>query len=111
MSIIQRWSHEAPHYDKMYPLERLLVTAPLILPPTNEKVNPHPYFRQWKFITREALMDEDINELRELLKKAVRKTKYFLDPVRFPPDFNRKQEFLLKTLGNIIRDQEDATLG
>ena len=52
-----------------------------------------------------------INEYIATCLTAVRKTKYFLDPVRFPPDFNRKQEFLLKTLGNIIRDQEDATLG
>jgi len=111
MSIIQRWSHEPPHYDKMYPLQRLLVTVPLVLPPTNEKVNSHPYFQLWKYIPKQALMDEDINHLRELLKRAVMRTKYFLDPVRFPPDFDRKQELLLKTVGNIIRDQEEATLG
>jgi len=111
MSVIQIWSHEPPNYDKMYSLQRLLVTVPLAFPPTNKEVEPHIYFAKWKFIHQETFKEEDGDALRGLLMRAIRKAKYFLDPIKFPKDFNKNQVLLLKTIGNIIRDQEEATLG
>ena len=42
---------------------------------------------------------------------AVRKAKYFLNPDRYPTDFTKTQTAFLKTIRNIIRDSEEATLG
>jgi len=111
MSVIQKWSHGPPYYDKMYSLQRLLVTVPLAFPPINKEVEPHTYFTKWKFIYQETFEEEDGDALRDLLVRAMRKAKYFLDPIKFPKDFNKKQVLLLKTIGNIIRDREEATLG
>mmetsp|Transcript_24582 Transcript_24582/g.31491 ORF Transcript_24582/g.31491 Transcript_24582/m.31491 type:complete len:114 (+) Transcript_24582:2-343(+) len=112
MSVIQRWAHKPPNYTEMYSLERLLVTVPYVMG-KNPAVEPHPYFQRWKPIDKSAFADEDASEeeWRELLKRACRKAYFFLNPEKYPSSMDQNQTILLKTIRNIIRDQEEATVG
>lgn len=115
MSTIQRWGFRPPNYTEMYPLERLLVTAPKTFPANNPGVvEPHAYFARWKGFDPRAFGDHDDEsdeERRELLNRAVRKAMFFLNPDKWPADLTNNQTILLKSIRNIIRDQEEATLG
>lgn len=73
MSVIQRWGFEPPNYTTMYPLERLLVTAPRIFPVNNPEVESHEYFGKWKPFGKEAFADDDEDDQahRELLKRGM----------------------------------------
>lgn len=41
----------------------------------------------------------------------MRKAKHFLNPDRLPEDLTNNQKVLLKAMRDIIRDQEEDTLG
>ena len=41
----------------------------------------------------------------------MKKAKFFLNPNRYPDDFTKDQKEFLKTIRDIIRDSEEATLG
>lgn len=73
MSVVQRWSHEPPNFVDMYPLERLLVTAPKTFPASNPSVEDHPYFSKWRTIDPHAFaydQERGDEERVELLKRG-----------------------------------------
>lgn len=70
---MKNWSHRTP--NELRPLETLLVEVPLLFPPHNQAVEPHEYFAKWKEFSEDAFEGESGNELKELLKRAVRKAK------------------------------------
>ena len=110
--VIARWSHQPPdHESTFYPLAHLLVTVPDTFPPKNTKVEPHEYFAKWKTIEPEAFEDEDEDTLKELLKKAVRKAKFFLHPDKLPKDLTENQATLFRSIWDVLAEQESKTLG
>jgi hypothetical protein len=110
VQIIQRWSHKEPDCKKMNTLQDLLCTVPSIFPPSNAKVEPHEYFSKWKVFSEEAFSGSSGDELDELLKRAVRKTKFFLHPDKLPNDLTESQTLLFKTMWDVIQEQEMNTL-
>jgi len=109
--VLKRWSHQPSDYKTSYPLGHLLVTVPQTFPPTNNKVEPHEYFAKWKEIDKEAFADEKGDDLKELLKRATRKAKFFLHPDKLPKDLTENQTLLLKTIWDVLQDREAAILG
>ncbi|KAL7533894.1 hypothetical protein ACHAXR_005518 [Thalassiosira sp. AJA248-18] len=107
--VLERWSHKPPDYKtKSYPLQQLLVTVPSTFPPTNTKVEEHEYFAKWKTFDSEAFADMSGDELKELLKRAVRKAKFFLHPDKLPKDLTENQSLLFQTMWNVIAEGEEA---
>lgn len=109
--VIQRWSHQPSDYKRYHSLQHLLVTVPDIFPPTNSKVETHEYFAKWKTLDSGAFEDVSEDELNELLKRAVRKSKFFLHPDKLPKDLTDNQTLLFKTIWDVLQDREAAVLG
>mmetsp|Transcript_43250 Transcript_43250/g.90883 ORF Transcript_43250/g.90883 Transcript_43250/m.90883 type:complete len:177 (+) Transcript_43250:1052-1582(+) len=109
-SVLERWSHQPPDYKRPHSLQRILVTVPETFPPTNTKVEHHDYFEKWKTFDKEAFEDESGDELKELLKRAVRKAKFFLHPDKLPNDLTENQREVFETLWNVIQDAEAKLL-
>jgi non-homologous end joining protein Ku len=86
----------------------LLVTVPQTFPPRNALVEDHDYFAKWKKFDEEAFDDECGDELKELLRRAVRKAKFFLHPDKLPKDLTENQTTLFKSLWDVIADREAA---
>ncbi|KAL7516970.1 hypothetical protein ACHAWX_001936 [Stephanocyclus meneghinianus] len=108
--VIQQWSHQAPSYKKLKPLEDLLVDMPTLFPPTNSFVESHDYFDKWKKISVDAFRGEKGDELKELLRRASKKSKLFLHPDKLPNDFTDSQHSLFKAVWNVIQESEAACL-
>lgn len=109
--VLRHWSHEPPRYKSFRPLQDLLVTVPQTFPPANAKVEEHEYFAKWKAFDKEAFADESGDELKELLKRAVRKAKFFLHPDKLPKDLTDDQTLLFKTIWEVLLEREALTLG
>ena len=107
--VLDKWSKDL--HKNTRPLQQLLVTVPQTFPPTNTNVEPHEYFSKWKTFDEEAFADESGDELKELLKRAVRKAKFFLHPDKLPKDLTENQTLLFKTIWDVLQDSEAATLG
>ncbi|KAL7537488.1 hypothetical protein ACHAXR_007847 [Thalassiosira sp. AJA248-18] len=108
---LKLWSSYPPEYTLYYPLQRILVTIPRIFPPTNALVEPHEYFEKWKTFDEEAFADETGEELKALLKRAVRKSKFFFHPDKRPHDLTPNQTLLFDTCWHVIQDRERVYLG
>ena len=106
VEIIQRWSHKAPDYKRSNDLQDLLGTVRSILPPINTKVEPHDYFEQVPMFSKEAFAGSSGDELNELLKRAMRKMKFFVHPDNLPADLTESQTLLFETIRDIIQDHE-----
>ena len=112
MEVLERWSHKTTSHGKYdNSLQHLLVHVPDTFPPTNPTVEEHEYFAKWKTFDEEAFADVDGDELKELLKRAVRKAKFFLHPDKLPKDCTENQALLFRTLWDVIAEREEATLG
>ncbi|KAL7522496.1 hypothetical protein ACHAWX_007197 [Stephanocyclus meneghinianus] len=101
--ILLSWALQPPQYQKLYPLQRLLVTVPNNF----ARVETHAYFDKWKPLSEEAFIGNG-SELQILLKRAVRKAKFFLHPDKLPTDFSEQQMVLFKTLWDVINDSWEA---
>ena len=110
-SYIQHWSHIGPSFKKMQPLELLLVQVPTLFPPTNPFVEEHEYFSKWKTLSEDAFEGESGDGLKELLKRAARKAKFFLHPDKLPNDLSEDQKTLFKTIWDVVQESEAALLG
>ena len=71
--VLKNWSHKTS--NELRPLETLLVEAPTLFPPNNPSVEQHDYFSKWKEFSEDAFKNESGDDLKELLKRAVRKAK------------------------------------
>jgi hypothetical protein len=114
-SSVHRWSHAKPNYTTMHPFERLLITMSKGISITIYEYNavePHKYFGKCKAFDKIAFQDsESDGEYRELLIRALKKTKSFLNPNRYPDDFTKDQTEFLQLIRDIVRDSEEATFG
>ena len=104
--VIQKWSHRAP--KQLRPLEILLTSIPTLLPPINSLVEPHEYFIKWKGFSEDAFVGESGEDLKELLKRAVRKAKFFLHPDKLPNDLTENQALVLKSIWDVVQEAEAA---
>ena len=77
--LLTHWSHQSPT-KTLRPLPELLITTPDTFPPTNTFIEPLEYFSKWRVISSEAFNCESGDELKELVKHAMRKVKLFLHP-------------------------------
>jgi hypothetical protein len=109
--VLQRWSHQAPSYRALNSLQQLLVTVPTLFPPQNQYVEKHEYYSKWKEFSEDAFNDESGDELNELLKRAVRKAKFFLHPDKIPKELSENQTLLFKTVWDVLMESESVTLG
>lgn len=107
---IQRWSHQPPDYKKMNPMGTLLVTVPTLFPATNDFVEDHEYFDKWKEFSEDAFEGETGDDLKNLLKRAARKAKFFLHPDKLPNDLTEAQTTLFRSIWDVIQDSEAKTL-
>ena len=107
VEIIQCWSHKAPDYKKMNDLQDLLCTVRSILPPINTKVEPHDYFSKVPVFSKQAFGcisgDEELNEL---LKRAMRRMKFFVHPDNLPTDLTESQTVLFGAMWDVIQEHE-----
>lgn len=71
--VLENWSHSAP--KELRPLETLLLQVPTLFPPNNTAVEQHEYFSKWKEFSEDAFENEFGEELKKILKHAVRKAK------------------------------------
>jgi hypothetical protein len=108
--LIQRWSHQPPDYKKMNPMETLLVNVPTLFPATNDFVEDHEYFDKWKEFSEDAFEGETGDDLKNLLKRAARKAKFFLHPDKLPNDLTEAQTTLFRSIWDVIQDSEAKTL-
>ncbi|KAL7466631.1 hypothetical protein ACHAXS_006924 [Conticribra weissflogii] len=106
--ILQSWALQPPQYRNLNPLPQLLVTVPATFPPATRDVEPHEYFGKWKPFSMDAFGIGDGGPNVEVLKRAVRKAKFFLHPDKLPKDLTENQAILFKTLWDVIRDSWDA---
>ena len=110
--VIKQWSHKSDNdYKHFNPLDQLLVTVPNLFPPTNTMVEDHDYFAKWKTLDTDAFSDVSNDEKNELMKRAVRKAKFFLHPDKLPKDLTEKQSTLFKSIWDTLQEREAATLG
>ena len=110
--VIKHWSHKAANdYKYFNPLDELLITVPNLFPPTNTMVDEHDYYAKWKTLDTDAFSDVSNDEKKELLKRAVRKAKFFLHPDKLPKDLTEKQTTLFKSIWDTLQEREAATLG
>ena len=110
VQIIQRWSHKALDNNRLNTLQELLCTVPSVLHPTNTKVEPHDYFGKVPKFSEEAFSGNSGDDLNQLLKRAVRKMKFFTHPDKLPEDLTESQTLLFKTIWDVIQEQEADTL-
>eukprot|EP00569_Conticribra_weissflogii_P007359 CAMPEP_0171335436 /NCGR_PEP_ID=MMETSP0878-20121228/5334_1 /TAXON_ID=67004 /ORGANISM="Thalassiosira weissflogii, Strain CCMP1336" /LENGTH=566 /DNA_ID=CAMNT_0011836705 /DNA_START=77 /DNA_END=1777 /DNA_ORIENTATION=- len=109
--ILQNWALQPPQYRNLNPLPQLLVTVPTTFPPSTKDVEPHDYFGKWKPFSMDAFGVGDGGPKIEVLKRAVRKAKFFLHPDKLPKDLTENQAILFKTLWDVIRDSWDVMEG
>ena len=99
----------SPDCKRLNDLQDLLCTVPSIFPPSNTKVEEHEYFSKWKVFSEEAFSGSSGDELNELLKRAVRKAKFFLHPDKLPKALTESQTVLFKTMWDAIQEKEANT--
>ena len=107
---IQMWSHKPPDWKRLNPMEKLLVDVPTLFPATNDFVEDHEYFDKWKEFSEDAFAGESGDELKNLLKRAARKAKFFLHPDKLPNDLTESQTTLFKSIWDVIQESEAKTL-
>ena len=102
-SVMTKWALQPPNFQAPRPIAYLLGTLHTTFPPANG-IEPHEYFNKWKPFSVEALSSGQT----AVIKRAVRKTKFFLHPDKLPRDFSEKQTFLCKTLWDVTADAWEA---
>jgi len=99
-SILMRWALEPPQFQSLKSIGSLLGTTHCALPPAFCGVPPHDYFAKWIPLSSETLASGG----EVVLKRAVRKIKFFLHPDKLPKDLTEGQAFLCKTLWDVTAD-------
>jgi hypothetical protein len=96
-TIEKRWSKLPPAFTTNKPLVELLGTMDVTFP----LVNAHEHFQD-KFhpFAKDALASGN----QAVLKRAVRKIRFFLHPDKLPHDFNEHQSVLCKVLWDTISE-------
>jgi len=95
--ILMEWALIPPTYQKMKLFPELLGTIETVLP-------EHDYFKKWKPLSREALVEVEY----AVIKRANRKIKFLLHPDKLPRDLTEQQLFISKLLWDILADAWEA---
>lgn len=103
---IVTWATASPAHQHLRSIEQLLGTVPETFPPAYG-IAPHDYFNKWKAFSMDALAGKE----EAVLKRAMRKAKFFLHPDKLPKDLSKEQSFLFKMLWDIIADAWEAFEG
>eukprot|EP00957_Ditylum_brightwellii_P209067 15360154-Ditylum_brightwellii.AAC.1 len=115
-NILTQWALSPPSYSKLQSIDKLISSVQTIFPPSFG-VAQHEYFHKWKPVTHEALLitttvgdddDDDAASSARILKRAIRKLKFFLHPDKIPKDLDTAQSFLLKMIWDVVADAEAA---
>ncbi|CAB9517623.1 expressed unknown protein [Seminavis robusta] len=100
---ILQWATAPPAHQNLRSIDQLLSCFPQTFPPAFG-LTDHAYFKKWKSFSPDALSGRD----EAVLKRAVRKTKFFLHPDKLPKDLTKEQTFLCKMLWDIVADSWEA---
>lgn len=85
------------------PIHQILATISQTFPPSYG-IPTHIYFNKWKPISIDALSGATAHSQPNVVKRAVRKLKFFFHPDKLPKDFSSSQNYLCKLLWDIIAD-------
>ena len=107
---IQRWAYIPPDQKRLNPMEKLLVEVPSLFPHENDFVEDHEYFDKWKEFSEDVFLGETGDDLKDLLKRAARKAKFFLHPDKLPKDLTENQATLFRSIWDVIQESEAKTL-
>mmetsp|Transcript_38496 Transcript_38496/g.89498 ORF Transcript_38496/g.89498 Transcript_38496/m.89498 type:complete len:214 (-) Transcript_38496:415-1056(-) len=98
--IFTQWALQPPNLQTLRSVDKLLGSIQETFPPFCG-IKEHEYFvKRWKPFTASALS----LQRGAVLKRGVRKVKFFLHPDKLPKDFNKEQLFLCKMLWDITND-------
>jgi hypothetical protein len=100
-NILVHWALQPPMLQSLRQIHYLLLAVHNVFPPAFG-VPGHEYFGKWKAITAAEIGGARVDE--ELLKKAVKKLRFFLHPDKLPKDLNEEQTFMCKMLWDIAND-------
>lgn len=100
-AIETQWAKQPPSFMTTRPLTQLLTT---MSEGTFWMVPPHDYFQNKFHPFAKSSLLSSTNQDEEVLKRAVRKVRFFLHPDRLPQDFNTHQTLLCKTLWDVIAE-------
>jgi hypothetical protein len=95
------WGKQPPAYGTSRPLQELLSTVDVTFP----LVEQHEHFTTKFQPFSSAALSTGGNDV---MKRAVRKMRFFLHPDRLPKDFTEQQSILCRTLWDTISDSWDA---
>jgi hypothetical protein len=99
-AVHSNWAKQPPNFATTKPLEELLST----IDSTFKLVPNHEYFsNKFQPFSSTALSSGSV----DVLKRAVRKMRFFLHPDRLPKDFNEQQSILCRTLWDVISESWD----
>jgi hypothetical protein len=99
--IHSNWAKQPPNFATTKPLTELLST----IDTTFKLVPNHEYFsNKFQPFASTALTSGST----DVLKRAVRKMRFFLHPDRLPKDFNEQQSVLCRTLWDVISESWDT---
>jgi len=98
-NILTQWALQPPQFTNLRPMNELLGNIQDTLPPANG-LPPHEYFATFKPLSKDALTLQD----NAVLKRAVRKMKFFLHPDKLPHDLTKEQKFCCRQLWDVIAD-------
>ena len=84
-------------------IAHLLGTIHTLFPPAMG-VSPHAYFAKWKPFAEQALAEGQQNNNTAVLKRAVKKTRFFLHPDKLPQDLNDDQQLVCRQLWDAVSD-------
>lgn len=88
--VLTGWALQPPAFQVLRPVNELVTSIHTVFP------SNHGYFGKWCPITN---VSSD-----NLLKKSVRKIRFFLHPDKLPKDLNEEQLFLCKLLWDVTND-------
>lgn len=102
--ILTQWALRPPNFQALKPIGELLCSVQGTFPPAHG-VKPHDYFGKWKPFAPSAFVTGDA----AVLKRAMRKMKFFLHPDKLPRDLTPDQSFVCTTLWHVLNDAMDES--
>merc|ERR1712194_464934 len=103
---VRQWAFLSPDTSELNPLAELLVTVTDTFPPNNETVEPHDYLSKWRPLAEDVFDECGDDELRDLLKRSLKKMKMFLHPDYVPSNLTDRQIALIGKLRSVFKKSE-----
>jgi len=103
---IHHWAYHSSDTSSLRSLAELLVTVTDTFPPNNETVEPHDYLSKWRPLAEDVFDECGDDELRDLLKRSLKKMKMFLHPDYVPSNLTDRQIALIGKLRSVFKKSE-----